>query len=72
VTALCPGCGRRFVPPAKVLDGIAGIARTAGLKREQAPCVSLPGEAWQNPQLASECPHCKRALRFNPFVVDNA
>jgi WD40 repeat protein len=72
VTALCPGCGQRFVPSAKVLDGIAGIVSTAGLKREQPPGVSLPGEAWQNPQLASECPHCKRALRLNPFVVDNA
>src|SRR5262249_23908319 len=72
LTASCPGCGRRFVPSAKVLDGLAGIARTAALKPEQPPCVSLPGEVWQQPKLASKCPHCKRALRFNPFVVDNA
>jgi WD40 repeat protein len=72
LTAACPGCGQRFVPPAKVLEAIAGIGRNAGLSAEQPPCVTLPAEAWTETRLASACPHCRQGVRFNPFVVDNS
>jgi hypothetical protein len=72
VTAPCPGCGQRFVPSPKVLEAIAGIGRNVGLSAEQPPCATLPAEAWNEPRLASACPHCRQGVRFNPFVVDNS
>jgi hypothetical protein len=60
------------VPSAKVLEAITGIGRNAGLSAEQPPCVTLPAEAWNEPRLATACPHCRQGVRFNPFVVDNS
>ncbi|HJW87767.1 MAG TPA: hypothetical protein VJ440_14130 [Candidatus Brocadiaceae bacterium] len=54
----------------KILDTIAGITRDARLSPEDAPCLKLPAEAFNTPHLVSECPHCHKPLRFNPFVVD--
>ena len=67
----CPWCGHRGVPSGYVLDVIADITRTAGLASDDAPCVHLPEEAWDEPRLVSECLHCRKPLRFNPFIVDN-
>jgi WD40 repeat protein len=36
-----------------------------------SPCTALPPEAWDDPHLLSECPHCHQPLRFNPFIIDN-
>jgi len=69
-TAPCPCCGRRFVTPAPVLDTITAIARDAGVSPADPPSSKLPAEAWDEPRLLSECPHCAKPLRFNPFVVD--
>jgi WD40 repeat protein len=71
-TALCPSCGQRFVPAAKVLDTISGIGRSAGLAPGKAPSLVLPPEAWNDAGLASECPQCKQRVQFNPFVVDSS
>jgi len=30
-----------------------------------------PNAPWDDPELVSKCPHCKAALRFTPFIVDN-
>jgi WD40 repeat protein len=68
LTARCACCGQQFIPPQRVLDAIHGL--TAYLAPNHSPCLELPPEAWDDPQLLSECPHCHQPLRFNPFVVD--
>ena len=71
LTALCKRCGKRFVVENKILDLIKAINRNAGLTPGQSPCLSLPAEAWDDPRLLSECSHCHKPLKFNPFIVDN-
>jgi len=71
LTALCPWCGRRFEPNAAILDAMDAISRNAALSPDRSPCVELPREAWDDSALVSECPDCRRPLRFNPFLVDN-
>jgi WD40 repeat protein len=66
VTFVCPTCGTRGPVPTKVLEAIHAVAKAA---QDQAPCVALPGEAWNDPRLGGECPECKQAVRFNPYVV---
>lgn len=64
-------CGQRHEVADKLLDVIKEINIKAGISPDQSPCASLPPEAWEDPRLLSECPHCHKPLRFNPFVVDN-
>jgi hypothetical protein len=71
LTTVCTWCGKRIVPDARVLDAIQAITRNANLSPTQSPCLELPKEAWNEPQLLSDCPLCRKPLRFNPFVVDN-
>ncbi len=68
MTTICPGCGRRFPAPARVLKTITKIHRGAGFSPGCAPCFKLDDAAWKNPFLLSECPHCRQSLRFNPFL----
>ena len=56
----CESCGQRFPAPPVVLDTILDIVPHR-----------LPDEAYDEPGLLSECPHCREPLRFNPFIVDN-
>lgn len=69
--ALCQWCGQRFPVADDTLDVIAAIARDANISPDQSPCLELPSEAWDEPRLLFECPHCHKPLRFNPFIVDN-
>ncbi len=71
LTSSCLWCGRRFVPSDVVLDAIYGILRNAKISNEHSPCRELPADAWNEARLISECPHCHRPLRFNPFTHDN-
>jgi WD40 repeat protein len=68
-TAKCSWCGKRFVPNESVCNTIKTL--NAYLTPDQSPCLELPDEAWNEPRLLSECPHCHAPLRFNPFIVDN-
>jgi len=70
VKAACPWCGQRFPVPAGKLELIRAIAQKASLTPEQSPCLELPAQARDEPGLASECPLCRKPLRFNPFIVD--
>lgn len=67
----CTWCGHFFTIINTILDVIRSINRDAGLTPEQSPCLELPDQAWEEPKLISECPHCHKPLKFNPFVVDN-
>ncbi|MFC1892852.1 DUF4062 domain-containing protein [Chloroflexota bacterium] len=71
LTARCAWCGKRFPAPDEILDVIRGINQDAKLSPDQSPCLELPAEAWEEPRLISECPHCRKPLKFNPFIVDN-
>lgn len=66
----CLWCGKRFTPQTAVLETIQRIASNARMTEDDSPCLRLPDEAWDEPKLQSECPHCAMPLRFNPFVVD--
>lgn len=69
-TARCPWCLREIGVPPEVLEAAEDAQ---GLPSEaDSPCVHLDPEAWRAPELQQACPECGRALRFNPFVVDNA
>ncbi|MEW6347787.1 MAG: AAA family ATPase [Thermodesulfobacteriota bacterium] len=72
LTVGCPWCGERFPVSEAILGTIGAIGRSTGLHADQAPCLSLPDEAWDEPRLSSECPLCRKPLRFNPFVVDRS
>lgn len=71
ITTVCPWCGQRFPVADAVLGSIRGINRNVGIALDQSPCLSLPDEAWNEPQLLSECRLCHKPLKFNPFIVDN-
>jgi hypothetical protein len=62
--------------PVPVRRGLVNrlLARKGTGARSSRPGLigPLPVEAWGDPRLLSECPHCREALRFNPFVVDNS
>jgi WD40 repeat protein/tetratricopeptide (TPR) repeat protein len=68
LSALCEHCGQGFEPPLVVLDAIRSIS--GHLAPEQIPCLELPPDAWREPRLLAECPHCHQYLKFNPFMVD--
>ena len=53
----------------KMLDAIEQL--NTCVTSNQAPCLALPDEAWDEPLLLSECPRCHKLLKFNPFIVDN-
>jgi WD40 repeat protein len=63
----CPLCGHRFEPPIKIINTVLHILQEAGLTSEQSPCLELPDEAWDHPELLGECPNCHEKLKFNPF-----
>lgn len=71
ITTVCEWCGTRFNTPPKIIDTIRQIGRTANLTHDSVPSLELPDEAWDEPGLISECPSCKKPLRYNPFMVDN-
>lgn len=85
IKATCQWCGQCFpvsenilnlirtMPrkPDNILDFIRNIAHKIGLAPSQSPYENLPAAAWGEPGLLSECPHCNKPLKFNPFVVDN-
>jgi len=70
VTAVCNWWGQRLRVPNEIQDVIKAIARDANLSPGQSPCLELPTEAWDEPQLLLECPKCLGRLHFNPFIVD--
>jgi hypothetical protein len=69
LSAACAWCGRRFAPLSIALDATCRI--NAHLAPDQSPRLDLPEEAWQEPRFLSECPGCRRPLRFNPFIIGN-
>ena len=71
ITISCPWCGQRFPVPKHLLKVIQALNQEAGLGPDDSPCLSLPGEAWEEPRLLSQCPQCHKPLKFNPFIVDN-
>lgn len=67
----CAWCDQHFLVSADILNVIRAINRNANLSQDQSPCLELPDEAWEEPQLLSECPICHKPLKYNPFIVDN-
>lgn len=67
LTVRCAHCGQQFVPP-HVPDAIHSLS--ARFAANDSPCLELPPEAWDEPGLSSQCPHCHQLVRFNPFVLD--
>jgi WD40 repeat protein len=61
----CGSCGHLFPPSSMVLDTIVNISKNGRFAHR------LPVEAWDDPRLLAECPHCHEPLRLNPFIVDN-
>jgi len=71
ITSLCQFCGTRFKVHDRYISLIKDINKDAGITPDMSPCLSLPDEAFENPGLLSECPFCKKPIKFNPFIVDN-
>jgi hypothetical protein len=71
ITISCLWCGQRFPVREHILETIRALNREVGIGPDDSPCLELPDEAWEEPRLLSECPLCKKPLRFNPFIVDN-
>jgi WD40 repeat protein len=68
LTTRCMHCSQLFVPPQRVLNAIHDL--TAHLAPGHSPCLELPPEAWDDPRLLVDCPHCHKPVQFNPFVLD--
>jgi WD40 repeat protein len=69
LSADCPLCGHRFSPSTSVLATIESITKNTGLRPDQSPCLELPDEAWEDPELLGNCPKCGEKLKFNPFIA---
>jgi telomerase protein component 1 len=72
ITATCTYCGIIFSLDQEVVNIIDNISQKNHLSPDQSPILELPDEAWEDPRLLSDCPHCHKPLRFNPFIVDNS
>jgi WD40 repeat protein len=72
ITVWCLWCGLNFPVETSVLKTIQDISGSTKINSDPASCLELPAEACEDPRLASECPHCHKPLRYNPFVVDNS
>ena len=68
-TADCPFCGHRFAPENKIIDTIKSLLYNSHIGPADSPCLKLPKEAWEEPELFSNCPKCSEALQFNPFLA---
>ena len=68
-TVRCNWCGQRFTPHKAVLDATSDIADSYELTENEAPCLALPRDCWDDPRLLSDCTHCGQPVRFNPFIV---
>ena len=66
LTCRCLHCGKIFVPSGSILE--FSIQNSALIQKG----LWLPESAFADPRLLAPCPHCGRALKFNPFVVDVA
>jgi len=71
ITAVCQYCETRFIVQNKYISLIKDINKHYGITPDMSQCLSLPEEAFENPGLLSECPNCKKPIKFNPFIVDN-
>jgi WD40 repeat protein len=71
ISARCPWCGSDFPVEPSILKSIQAVSSNSVFHSTKASCMELSSEAWEDTQLKSECPHCHKALQFNPFVADN-
>jgi hypothetical protein len=69
LTTRCLWCGNSFLPDETVLEIINKFG--SQLSPGQSPCMALASETWDDPRLISECPHCHKPLKYNPFIIDN-
>jgi WD40 repeat protein len=68
----CKWCKKEFAVSTKLIEIIYKIYSNYNITHYDSPCLNLPDEAWEEPGLLSECPHCHKPLKFNPFIVDNS
>jgi WD40 repeat protein len=66
--ANCCCCGMVFTPDPEIVAAIVHLS--SRLSRRKSPCLDLPASAFADPQLLGRCPHCRAALKFNPFFVE--
>jgi WD40 repeat protein len=71
ITVCCYWCGLNFTVDSSILKIIQDFSVSTKINSDPASCLELQVEAWEDPRLESECPHCHSALQFNPFIVDN-
>lgn len=67
----CPICMKLIRFPDRVSEVINSIHIDCHIIADDIPVLKLPDEAWDEPDLLSECPKCGGKLKFNPFKVDN-
>jgi WD40 repeat protein len=67
ISTKCEFCGERFKVQNDILNEIREIK-----EQYKNPNGLISKEAWEESRLVSECPHCHKKLRFNPFIVDNS
>ncbi len=65
LTCICLHCGKRSIIPETAEQTLDDIRVSAN----KSPCLHLPDEAWDQPELLIACQHCQGPLRLNPFVV---
>ena len=72
ITYLCPWCNQRTRVPDDILEAVMEINRNQETRKEESPCITLPGSAWKHQKLIYSCGFCSRKVRFNPFINDIA
>jgi WD40 repeat protein len=69
-TVTCPWCEKDILIRAGIREAIVDIHSNAHIRPDEAPCLCLPDDAWNDARLLSTCPRCQHPIRFNPFIVD--
>ncbi len=71
ITIQCWWCGKNFIAADDKILLIEDIYKQYNIDRKDSACTKLPEKAWDTPGLETTCPHCKKPLKINPFIVDN-
>ena len=69
-TTKCLWCCYQIPVPNSIIDTIMDINTTYHIISDDFPCLKLPDEAWDEPNLLTICPRCGGKLKFNPFLAN--
>lgn len=70
-TLRCPWCNRQGVVPLRTLQSMRSVNCNNTNLAHEVGVFGISEGAWDNARLRTKCPHCRRLLRLNPFLIDH-